>query len=88
MNWDNIQQILRVALQILGGILIKDNVEAGQYWEAASTGIINIAAFAWMFFANRQSAQVAKVAAYPDVAKVVATPELAAKVDVPNVTAK
>lgn len=67
MNWDSIQQILRVALQILGGILIKDNVEAGQHWEAASAGIINIAAFGWMFFANRKSAQVTKVAAIDGV---------------------
>lgn len=87
MNWDNIQQILRVALQILGGILIKDNAEAGQYWEAASAGIINIAAFGWMWFANRPAAQIAKTAALDEVKSITVTTQAVANAAPPNVKA-
>jgi hypothetical protein len=51
-TWDNIQQILRIALQVLGGVLVADNVEAAQYWEAASAGLINVAAFIWWKYSD------------------------------------
>lgn len=52
-TWDNIQQFMRYGLQALGVVLIKDNVEAAQYWEAATAGLINVAAFVWWWFKGR-----------------------------------
>lgn len=47
MNWDTIQQVLRILLYTLGGWAFGDAVTEGATFQNAVTGALAVGAFAW-----------------------------------------
>jgi len=47
MNWDTIQQVLRILLYTLGGWAFGDVVTEGPAFQNAVAGILAVGAFAW-----------------------------------------
>lgn len=56
MNWDTIQQLLRIIAYALGGFFLGEAVTNGQQFQAAVAGLISVGAFAWWWFWERQRA--------------------------------
>lgn len=82
LTLDLMQQAIRYGMQIVGTLLVADNVEAGQYWEAATSGLLNIVGAVWWLWANRRVATIAKVANLDEVRSVsVNDPALAKSVE-------
>lgn len=47
MNWDTIQQVLRILLYTLGGWAFGDAVAQGAEFQAAVGGVLAVGAFLW-----------------------------------------
>jgi hypothetical protein len=50
MTWDRLQQLIRTTLQIGGAYFVGDAVANGDLYQAAITGVVNIAAFGWWLY--------------------------------------
>lgn len=55
MNWDTIQQVLRILLYTGGGWLFGQSVADGAMYQAAVGGILSLGAFVWWYFWNRNT---------------------------------
>lgn len=58
MNWDTIQQIVRIILQIVAGSLIASGVIRAEDAPMFIGGLTSIAAFAWWWFWDRKRPDV------------------------------
>lgn len=56
MNWDTIQQVLRIVLYAGGGLVFGDAVKDGELFQQAVGGIMSVGAFAWWFIWERKRA--------------------------------
>lgn len=54
MNWDTVQQILRIILQIAAGSLITSGVIRAEDAPMFIGGLTSVAAFAWWWFWDRK----------------------------------
>lgn len=54
MNWDSIQQVLRIVLYALGGWAFGDVVAGDVTFQNAVSGVLAVGAFVWWFFWERQ----------------------------------
>ena len=54
MNWDSIQQIIRILLYTGGGAVLGDAVVKSDLYQQAVGGIIAIGAFCWWYFWERK----------------------------------
>jgi len=55
MTWDRLQQLIRITAQVAGGYLVGDAVAQGEMYQAAVSGLVNIAAFGWWMYKEGQS---------------------------------
>ena len=53
----NIQQLVRILLQIAAGTLLGDAVANSAEFQAAISGVLSVGTFAWWYFANRKLAK-------------------------------
>jgi hypothetical protein len=53
MNWDTIQQLVRIVLYSLGAYIFGDSVAAGELFQGLIGGAVSIGAFAWWWFWER-----------------------------------
>lgn len=56
MNWDSLQQVLRIVLYAGGGYLFGDAVKDGELFQQAVGGLLSVGAFAWWWFWERNRA--------------------------------
>jgi len=56
MNFDTIQQIIRIAMQAGGGIWLGTEIAQGDAYQAAIAGAIQVAAFLWWLLWERKRA--------------------------------
>ena len=54
MNWDSIQQLLRILLYAIGGYFLGDAVTEGEAFQAAVGGVLSVGAFIWWLMWERQ----------------------------------
>lgn len=54
MNWDSIQQVLRIVLYAVGGYFLGDAVTEGEAFQAAVGGVLAVGAFVWWLAWQRQ----------------------------------
>jgi len=47
MNWDSIQQVIRIGLYAVGGYFLGDAVTEGAQFQAAVGGVIAVGSFVW-----------------------------------------
>jgi hypothetical protein len=57
MNWDSIQQVIRIVLYALGGYLLGDGVTQGELFQGAVGGVISVGSFLWWLYWNRNAAK-------------------------------
>lgn len=53
MDWNTIQQLIRMLANLGGGVVFGDAIVKGDLFQAAIGGLLAILAFAWWFFWNR-----------------------------------
>lgn len=53
MNWDSIQQLIRIVLYAVIGYFFGDAAVNGELGQAAITGAIGVANFLWTYVWNR-----------------------------------
>ena len=53
MNWDTVQQLIRIVMYASGSALLGDGVADGAEYQAAIGGAVSIAAFLWWWFWER-----------------------------------
>jgi hypothetical protein len=56
MNWDSIQQLVRIVAYAVGGYLLGDAVANSEQFQAAVGGLVSVGAFAWWFYWERKRA--------------------------------
>lgn len=56
MNWDNIQQLVRILAQLGAGVLISRGVITEDIASQLTGGIISLAGVAWWIFWNKSRA--------------------------------
>lgn len=54
MNWDSIQQVLRIVLYSGGGYVFGDAVANGEMYQQAVGGVLALGAFLWWFIWERK----------------------------------
>lgn len=54
MNWDTIQQLIRIIAYAAGSYFLGDAAAQGQTFQAAVGGLISIGAFVWWAFNERK----------------------------------
>lgn len=54
MNWDSIQQVIRIGAYAVGGYVFGDAVAQGAQFQAAVGGLMSIGAFAWWVIFERK----------------------------------
>jgi hypothetical protein len=54
MNWDTIQQLLRIIAYAAGSYFLGDAAANGETYQAAVGGLISIAAFIWWAVQERK----------------------------------
>lgn len=47
MNWDSLQQVLRILLYAIGGYFLGDAVTEGEAFRAAVGGVLAVGSFLW-----------------------------------------
>lgn len=60
MNWESIQQVLRIVLYAVGGYMLGDSVTEGEAFQAAVGGVMAVGAFLWWLLWERGREHVAK----------------------------
>lgn len=53
MDWDTIQQVIRIAMYSGGSYFFGDAVASGSLYQAAIGGVVALGAFVWWFFWER-----------------------------------
>jgi hypothetical protein len=53
MNWDTIQQVLRIVLYAAGGALLGKSVTDGAQFQALVGGLLSVGSFVWWWFWDR-----------------------------------
>lgn len=73
MNTDQMLSLLRTILQIAGTAVVAHGTLGinGAMWEQISGAVIVIAPTIWAMYSHTDAANIAKVAAIPDVQKIV-----------------
>lgn len=56
MNWDTIQQVLRIVLYAGGGLVFGDAVKDGELFQQAVGGLMSVGAFVWWYVWERKRA--------------------------------
>lgn len=56
MNWESIQQVLRIVLYTAGGYIFGEQVAEGEMFQAAVGGLMAAGAFAWWAIWERKRA--------------------------------
>ncbi|WP_088342458.1 MULTISPECIES: hypothetical protein [Rhodomicrobium] len=56
MNWDTVQQLLRIILYSVGAFVLGDAVASAELYQGLIAGTVNVAAFAWWWFWERNRA--------------------------------
>lgn len=54
MDWNTIQQLIRIIAYAVGSYFLGDAAANGEQFQAALGGIINLAAFGWWVYQERQ----------------------------------
>lgn len=54
MNWDSIQQVIRIVAYAVGGYVLGDAVAQSAQFQAAVGGLISIGAFGWWVLFERK----------------------------------
>lgn len=54
MDWDKIQQVLRIILYTVGGWVFNDAVTQSDLYQAAVGGVLSIGAFIWWYVWERK----------------------------------
>ena len=60
MNWESIQQVLRIVLYAVGGYFLGEGVVEGEMFQQAMGGVMAVGAFVWWFFWERSREHVEK----------------------------
>jgi hypothetical protein len=55
MNWNTVQQLIRIVGYSAGAALLGDGVADSEQFQAALGGIISVAAFGWWIVKERSS---------------------------------
>lgn len=76
MNTDQMLSLLRTVLQIAGTAIVAHGTLGinGAMWEQISGAVLLLAPIIWSMYAHTDAANIAKVAAMPDVEKIVVQP--------------
>lgn len=53
MTWDTVQQVLRIVLYSLGGVVFGKSIADGAQFQALIGGILAVGSFAWWWFWDR-----------------------------------
>lgn len=56
MNWDSIQQVVRIVAYAAGGYIFGDAVAQGAEFQGAVGGLLSVGAFVWWFVWERKRA--------------------------------
>lgn len=56
MNFDTIQQLIRIVMYAGGSFLLGTGIADGQQFQALIGGVISVAGFAWWFWWERHRA--------------------------------
>lgn len=56
MNWDTLQQFLRIVMQVASGVLISKGLLSEEMSVTLTGGVLSLANVAWWFFWNRKAA--------------------------------
>ncbi|MDP2410342.1 MAG: hypothetical protein Q8M26_08655 [Pseudolabrys sp.] len=54
MNWDSVQQVVRIVLYSAGAYVLGDGVANGESFQALIGGVLNIGAFVWWYVWERK----------------------------------
>jgi len=54
MNWDTIQQFLRIVMQVVSGYLVGQGFLTDEMMVTLTGGVISLANVAWWFFWHRK----------------------------------
>lgn len=47
MNWDSIEQLIRILMYAIGSYVLGDGVASGEMFQSMIGGAVNVAAFVW-----------------------------------------
>jgi len=53
MNWETIQQLIRIVMFTVGSFFLGDAVANGEQFQGLIGGVVAAASFAWWFFWER-----------------------------------
>lgn len=53
MNWDTIQQVIRILAYAIGSYFLGTAVADGEMFQAALAGLANVGAFIWWLIAEK-----------------------------------
>jgi hypothetical protein len=53
MNWDTIQQLIRIIAYTFGGMVFGTGVTEGEQFQILVGGILAVGSFIWWYFWNR-----------------------------------
>ncbi|MGE0583709.1 MAG: hypothetical protein AB7O39_01070 [Flavobacteriaceae bacterium] len=56
MNWDTLQQFLRIVMQVVSGVLISKGLLSEEMSVTLTGGVLSLANVAWWIFWNRRAA--------------------------------
>lgn len=54
MNWDSLQQLLRIVLYAIGGYLFGEGTAEGAQYQQAVGGLLTVLTFVWWWFWERK----------------------------------
>lgn len=55
MNWDSVQQLVRIVLQFLSGLLVGKGILDSTNAEIFSGALLSLTSVAWWYFWNRKA---------------------------------
>ena len=55
MNWDSVQQLIRIVLQFLSGFLVGKGILDAANAEVLTGALLSLASVAWWYFWNRKA---------------------------------
>ena len=53
MNWSTIEQLIRIVMYSVGGLVLGDGVASGEQFQGLIGGAVSVIAFGWWFFRER-----------------------------------
>ena len=63
MTWDNIQQLIRIVMQVVAGMLISRGVITEEIGATLTGGVISLGNVVWWVFWNRKASAAIKAVA-------------------------